>query len=132
MEFLQENIENLAKPLDLFDKVCYNKPSIKYFRMTHAGNGAITAEGVTLSGVRKDEDCMPTELWRRPRSTAEAEGASAPRANSQAKGQSAMTPRHRGGIVCLLFVCVEIDGSPVCGPSIFLWRKQAWKRFSMR
>ena len=64
--------------IDNAGKMCYNKPSIKYFRMTHAGNGAITAEGVTLSGVRKDEDCMPTELWRRPRSTAEAEGASAP------------------------------------------------------
>ena len=24
------------------------------------------SEGVTLSGVRKDEDCKPTELWRIP------------------------------------------------------------------
>ena len=39
----------------------------------------ITAEGVTLSGVRKDEDRMLTELWRRPqKSSAEAEGASVP------------------------------------------------------
>ena len=34
--------------------------------MTYAGNGEITAEGVTLSGVRKDEDRILTELWRRP------------------------------------------------------------------
>ena len=46
--------------------------------MTYAGKGDVTAEGVTLSGVRKDEDCMPTELWRRPQGFfAEAEGASA-------------------------------------------------------
>ena len=39
----------------------------------------ITAEGVTLSGVRKDEDRMLTELWRRPQKfSAEAEGASVP------------------------------------------------------
>ena len=68
----------LQNPLDLSREMCYNKPSIKYFRMTYAGNGDPTAEGVTLSGVRKDEDCIPTELWRRPRDTAEAEGASAP------------------------------------------------------
>ena len=43
--------------------------------MTYAGNGVITAEGVTLSGVRKDEDCILTELWRRP-PRAGAEGAS--------------------------------------------------------
>ena len=38
----------------------------------------ITAEGVTLSGVRKDGDCILTELWRRP-PRAEAEGASVKR-----------------------------------------------------
>ena len=27
---------------------------------------AFAAEGVTLSGVRKDEDCKPTGLWRIP------------------------------------------------------------------
>ena len=46
--------------------------------MKHAGNGRNAAEGVTLSGVRKDEDCMQTELWRRPL-YAEAEGASVKR-----------------------------------------------------
>ena len=46
--------------------------------MTYAGNGRSAAEGVTLSGVRKDEDCILTELWRHP-PCAGAEGASARR-----------------------------------------------------
>ena len=55
-------------------------------RMTHSGKCDDTAEGVTLSGVRKDEDRMSTELWRRP-TRAGAEGASVNTPNSQAKGQ---------------------------------------------
>ena len=55
-------------------------------RMTHSGKCGDTAEGVTLSGVRKDEDRMSTELWRRP-PRAGAEGASVNTPNSQAKGQ---------------------------------------------
>jgi hypothetical protein len=35
----------------------------EYFRMKSAGKGN-AAEGVTLSGFRKDEDCRSTELWR--------------------------------------------------------------------
>lgn len=31
--------------------------------MTFAGNADAT-EGVTLSGIRKDEDCKLIELWR--------------------------------------------------------------------
>ena len=45
------------------------------------------AEGVTLSGVRKDGDCKLTELWRIP-PRAGAEGAKRKTLISQAKGQS--------------------------------------------
>ena len=34
--------------------------------MKHFGKLQFAAEGVTLSGVRKDEDRMLTELWRHP------------------------------------------------------------------
>ena len=68
----------------------------------------ITAEGVTLSGVRKDEDRMLTELWRRPQKNL-CGGRRCKRtryANSQAKGQSAMTPQRYAGYF-VFFVCVD-------------------------
>ena len=61
----------------------------EYLWMKHLGKLHYAAEGVTLSGVRKDEDCILTELWRRP-FLAGAEGASI-NAISQAKGQSKPT-----------------------------------------
>jgi len=48
------------------------------------------AEGVTLSGVRKDGDCRPTELWRTPLNWV-PKVQSAQALISQAKGQSAFS-----------------------------------------
>ena len=45
------------------------------------------AEGVTLSGVRRDEDCRPTELWRNPLNWV-PKVQSVHALISQAKGQS--------------------------------------------
>ena len=72
--------------------------TIQYFlvdacrRMRHA------AEGVTLSGVRKDEDCKRTELWRNPLSWG-PKVQSAYALISQAKGQSVSS--FLGGIFLL-------------------------------
>lgn len=39
---------------------------IEYLWLKHLGKLLNAAEGITLSGVRKDEDRMQTELWRHP------------------------------------------------------------------
>jgi hypothetical protein len=44
----------------------YSQKQTEYFWMKHFGKLLFAAEGVTLWGVRKDEDRMLTELWRHP------------------------------------------------------------------
>ena len=76
--------------------------------MTHSGNCDFAAEGVTLSGVRKDEDWMLTELWRHP-FCAGAEGASVKHANLSGK-RTKTIPFFKGGIIVFLTIaCFGAD-----------------------
>ena len=65
---------------------------------------AKAAEGVMLSGVRMDRDCVRTELWRHP-PRAGAEGASAMRKLS---GKRTKIIFH---LMCFLFLGVRL-GTP--------------------
>jgi hypothetical protein len=76
----------LKKTLALWQTFRYNDQNRIYldeacWKMRHA------AEGVTLSGVRKDEDSKQTGLWRNPLSWV-PKVQSAHALISQAKGQS--------------------------------------------
>ena len=68
---------NFENHLDLPSLSCYNGSTIE-FSGRCMQETVKTTKGVTLLGFRKDEDCIRTELWRRPL-YAEAEGASVQR-----------------------------------------------------
>ena len=86
------------KPLAYFISLCYDGNNFITFLNEACRKMRYAAEGVTLSGVRKDKDCKPTELWRNPLSWV-PKVQSVHTLISQAKGQSFLPLT--GEIFCL-------------------------------